>query len=404
MKNEKAKENIKESEKALNPSVVKLGFVSLFADLASEMLYPVTPIFLTTVLGASMTSLGLIEGVAEAVASLLKTYSGIWSDRIQKRKNFILLGYFLSAIAKPFIGFAHSWTYVLGARSLDRTGKGLRSAPRDALISDVVAPEQRGAAFGWHRAMDSFGATIGPLIAVYFISNNTNSLRNLYYWALLPGLVSVLIVLLVQEPHRVKVENIKSNAYSFFKEWGLVTDDFKIYLVAWGIFSIANSSDVFLLMKAKKSGIATQTVILLYCGYNLVYTIASPYLGKLSDKIDRKKILMLGLTIFSIVYVGFAFASNIAHFVVLFLVYGLYMASTDGAGKALAVDLAPQEKKATYLGMLGSVTGLTTICASVTAGALWDLKGDSWAFVYAALGALLSILVLNKLNRKTEIF
>ena len=385
-------------EKVLNPTVVKLGLVSFFADVSSEMLYPVTPIFLTTVLGASMTSIGLIEGVAEAVASLMKTYSGVWSDRIKNRKNFILAGYFLAAIAKPIIGFSQNWSQVLFARSLDRTGKGLRSAPRDALLADSVSSKKQGEAFGWHRAMDTFGAALGPLLAIYFMSIKPDDLRTLYYWALVPGAFSVFFVFLVREkkPNLNRANN--NPTFNFFKEWGSLKPEFKTYLYAWGLFSLANSSDVFLLMKTKDAGASTQSVILIYCGYNLIYSLASTFLGKLSDQIERKKLLIFGLLVFILVYLGFSIANSIEHFILLFLIYGLYMAATDGVGKALAVDLASKEKKATCLGILGTVTGLATIVASVAAGILWDKFGSSATFLYGAFGAAISIFVLSRIS------
>ncbi len=391
---------INKDEKVLNATVVKLGLVSFFADVASEMLYPITPIFLTTVLGASMASLGLIEGIAEALASLLKTYSGSWSDSISKRKPFIITGYFLGAISKPFIGISHSWFQVLGARALDRTGKGIRSAPRDALIADSVQPEKRGAAFGWHRGMDTLGAAVGPLLTIYLMSLNSNNLRSLYFWALIPGLISVLLIFLVKEKKVIPKNTEWKNP---FHSWSEMGPNFKKYLYAWIAFSITNSSDVFLLMKAKSSGVSTQTVVLLFCVYNLTYALSSPYLGKLSDRIDRRKILFSGLIVFLFVYLGFGFANQSWQYWVLFAVYGLYMGATEGVGKALAIDLAPSGLKATSIGILGTATGLCTILASIFAGLIWDHYGSSWTFIFGAVGALLaSIMIMIGRNHVSE--
>ncbi len=378
--------------KALNPTVVKLGLVSFFADVASEMLYPVTPIFLTTVLGASMSTLGLIEGIAEAIASLLKTYSGSWSDSISKRKPFIIIGYFLGAISKPLIGLSTNWIHVLAARSIDRMGKGIRSAPRDALISDSVASANRGAAFGWHRSMDTAGAATGPLLAIVLLSINPGDLRSLYYWALIPGVLSVFIILSIRESKAVhspikKWENP-------LKTWNHSSSEFKKYIFAWGFFCLANSSDVFLLMKAKSAGLSLTSVILVFCLYNLIYSFSSPSLGKLSDTTDRRKILMLGLSIYALVYIGFALANQIWHFWILFGIYGFYMAATDGVGKALAIDLTPAHLKATGIGILGTVTGFCTIVASVVAGLIWDHLGSSWTFFFGAAGAIAAIIML----------
>lgn len=381
----------KTEEKVLNPTVVKLGLVSLFADISSEMLYPITPIFLTTVLGASMSSVGFIEGVAEAIASLLKTYSGAWSDRISKRTPFVAVGYFLSAIAKPIIGASASWTQVLFARGLDRTGKGLRTAPRDALLSEAVAVHLRGAAFGWHRAMDTLGAAIGPLLAIFYLSFEDQNLRSIYYWALVPGLIAVGISLLVEEKE-TSPKKARKPARLF--DFGLFCGSFKGYLAAWTVFSLTNSSDVFLLMKAKAVGISLTEIILLYCAYNFVYSVFSPYFGGLSDRIGRKRLLISGLLVFSAVYVGFSLASTRWHLWVLFSIYGLYMAATDGVGKALAVDLVDPSHKATGLGMLGTVTGISTVVASTVAGALWDNFGSSSTFIFGAVGAALAAIGL----------
>jgi MFS family permease len=389
----------KNAEKVLTPTVVKLGLVSLFADISSEMLYPITPIFLTTVLGASMSSVGLIEGFAEAVASLLKAYSGAWSDRISRRTPFVAFGYFLSAAAKPLIGFSSAWTQVLLARGLDRTGKGLRTAPRDALLSEAVSVSLRGAAFGWHRAMDTLGAVIGPLLAILFLSVEGRNLRAIYYWALIPGLAAVGIALLVKEKRTAEKKHEPIGFFDF-RSFSL---PFKTYLASWALFSLANSSDVFLLMKAKTAGISLNEIILLYCGYNLAYSLFSPYFGGLSDRIGRKAVLISGLIVFAAVYIGFSLASRPWHFLVLFGVYGIYMAATDGVGKALAVDLIEPSRKATGLGALGAITGISTVIASTMAGVLWDHwdhLGSFYTLLYGAAGAILAMLVLLQVREK----
>ncbi|MBC7742291.1 MAG: MFS transporter [Bdellovibrionaceae bacterium] len=382
--------------KSLNSTVIRLGLVSFFADVASEMLYPVTPIFLTTVLGASMASVGVIEGIAEAIASLLKTYSGSYSDSIAKRKPFIIVGYALGAISKPFIGISQTWAHVLGARALDRTGKGIRSAPRDAMIADSVQPSQRGAAFGWHRGMDTLGAATGPLLAILLLSYNSDNLRSLYFWALIPGLLSVAIIFLVKEPKPHAPRKTWQNPLA---AWKHCNQSFKKYIYAWGVFSLTNSSDVFLLMKAKNSGLSTQSVIFLFCLYNLTYALSSPYLGHLSDRIDRKKIMAMGLLVYLMVYLCFGFASEAWHYWILFLIYGLYMGATEGVGKALAVDLSPAHLKATSIGILGTVTGFCTIFASVVAGFLWDQAGPAYAFIFGAFGALIAFFMILRIQR-----
>ncbi|MFM6927570.1 MAG: MFS transporter, partial [Bdellovibrio sp.] len=249
---------------ALSPTVKRLGLVSFLADVSSEMLYPITPIFLTTVLGASVASVGLIEGLAEAIASLLKTYSGFWSDKIQRRKPFIWMGYLFAAVAKPITGFSQSWAHVLFARSFDRTGKGLRTAPRDALLAESVPAHLRGSAFGWHRLMDTLGAAVGPLLAILFLKYSSN-LRSIYYLAFIPGILAVVVALGLKEKKVQRVHVAQTPTWaSFFT----LPKDFKYYLFSWSIFSLTNSSDVFLLLKAQQSGISLTETILLYCFYN----------------------------------------------------------------------------------------------------------------------------------------
>ncbi|MBV2167475.1 MAG: MFS transporter [Bdellovibrio sp.] len=379
------------SPKVLNATVVRLGLVSLFADISSEMLYPITPIFLTTVLGASMFSVGLIEGVAEGVASLLKTYSGKWSDQLQKRKTFIWLGYLLSALAKPLIGAAGSWGQVLSARVVDRFGKGIRSSPRDALLAEAVPFSLRGAAFGWHRGMDTLGAAIGPILALIFLNMTTQDLRSIYYWALIPGLFAVVIALSVREKKR-DIQIATSKIDLSFKLFGV---KFKSYIFAWTLFSLTNSSDVFLLLRAQQSGMSLTKTVVLYAFYNLLYSLGSPYLGHLSDKVGRKVVLMAGLSVFAFVYLLFGYATAEWHFWVLFGVYGIYMAATDGVGKAYAVDLIEPSLKATGLGILGTATGVATIFASSMAGFIWDHLGALYTFIYGASGAVLAVLILS---------
>lgn len=393
------KNNLAETqkEKVLNPTVVKLGLVSFFADVSSEMLYPITPIFLLS-LGASMSSIGLIEGLAEAIASLMKTFSGTWSDNIQKRKPFIAFGYFLAALAKPLTGLATNWSLVLFARSLDRTGKGIRGAPRDALLSEAVLPQHRGEAFGWHRAMDTMGAAVGPLLAILYLNYFKDNLSTIYYLALIPGMLSVFFVLRIKEsPLKIKKET-----KPFELNLGQLPKSFKTFVFCWTVFAITNSSDVFLLLKARQQGLGLTEVILIYCFYNLFYALASPYLGKLSDKIARYKILILGLVIFAAVYYGFTVATKSWHFWFLFLCYGIYMAATDGVSKAMALDLIQKNAshlKASALGLLGTATGIATFIASLSAGLLWDHYGANGPFIFGASGAILSILFILKFAR-----
>ena len=385
------------------PQVVKrLGWVSFFADISSEMLYPITPIFLTVAFGASMASVGLIEGVAEATASILKAFSGRWADRLHKRKTFVWLGYLIAAIAKPGVGLSTSWWGVLGARAFDRTGKGLRSVPRDAWIADSIDSRQSGYAFGWHRAMDTLGAAIGPLAAILYLQHfgsEVASLRRLYFWALIPGLIAVLLVLVTRERTRADIlTNQKSREPSSQSNVAGVrvalTPGFTKFLAAWTLFSLANSSDVFLLLRVKAAGVSTAWMIGLYCFYNLFYAGLSPYVGNLSDRISRVVVLRAGLLIFALTYWGIAHATTLPAFALWFAIYGVYMAATDGVAKALVLDLTPRQVKGTALGILAGTTGIATVFASWMSGLIWDQLGMGWMFAFASGGAVLAALLL----------
>jgi len=377
-----------------NPTVLTLGMISLFCDIAGEMLYPVIPIFLTTTLGASMVYVGIIEGVAEAISSLLKGYAGHLSDKWQNRKDFIRFGYALSAISKPLIGLAVSWPMVLFARGLDRTGKGIRTAPRDALLSDSVDSHLQGAAFGWHRFMDTLGAVIGPLLAIALLAYYKDNLRDVFFWAIIPGVVTIALSFLIKD----RPKKILQTPISFSLN-GLPSD-FKKYLMAWGIFSLGNSSDVFLIMRAKESGLSNTAVILLYCLFNLTYATSSPYLGIRSDRTGRKNTLLLGLITFSLVYSGFILCSKPWEFVILFAVYGLFMAGTEGIGKAYAIDLMPADQKATGVGILTAMTGLCTLVASVLGGILWEHVSFKATFFLAALMSMIAVFTLSTIEDK----
>ncbi len=376
--------------KGLTPNVIKLGWVSLLADISSEMLYPVIPIFMSTVLGAPVSSLGFIEGSAEALAGLLKTAAGRFADATGQRKSLVAGGYALSALAKPLIALASGWSLVLGARCLDRVGKGLRTSPRDALLADSVAPAYHGKAFGWHRGMDTIGAVLGPLLALLLLTLYKDHLRWIFVIAFIPGVLGALLVFSVTDPRsEVPQPRVPVPAVPFRQ----LSREFHKYLVAWGVFSITNSSDMFLILRAHESGLTTATVILIYSAYNLVYALASPVLGTWSDHFGRRTVLVAGLVIFALVYSGFAVATHPWQIAGLFLCYGLYTAATDGVGKALALDLVPTTVRASALGYLGTVTGLATLVASTAAGFLWSHFGSPATFAYGASGALVAAIL-----------
>ena len=375
-------------------TVYQLGAISFLADIASEMLYPIVPIFLTTTLGASMTSVGLIEGVAEGVSALLKSYAGYWSDRLQRRKVFIFVGYLLSALSKSALGAAASWPAALAARSLDRVGKGLRTAPRDAMLGESVSSKCRGLAFGIHRGMDTAGATLGPLLALVYLHYYTD-LRMIFLWALIPGLLAAALVLVIPE------STPKALAEKPSLSWRELSPGLRRYILVWGFFTATNSSDAFLLLRAKEVGMSLTETILAYCFYNLVYASLSPWYGKRADREGKKPVLIRSLGFFAVVYVGFAFVENRAQVWFFFAIYGLFMAASEGVGKAYALDMAPPESKASVLGIFGMMTGFATIFASTIGGLLWDRFGSRPTFLLGVVGAVMAMLLLSVVPPKT---
>ena len=381
----------KSQETVLNPTVLRLGLVSFLQDLSSEMLVPIAPIFLTTVLGANLTSVGFIEGLAEALSSILKIFGGIWSDHLKKRKIFIFLGYLLATISKPLTGLSTSWIHVLAARSLDRIGKGIRTAPRDALLADAVPSEKLGEAFGWHRAMDTMGAALGPLLTILFLHFYSQELRPLYFFAFFPGLLAVLLVLTLKE--KVK-PNSSDSSLKTPRVRAPLSGPMKSFIGVWGVFSIANSADAFLIMKMQVTGFSLTKIILIYCFFNLVYAATSPSLGKISDSWGKEKVIQAGLFLFALIYFGFTHAQSTLEFMILFGLYGVYMAATEGVSKAFVVDLGGAASKATSLGVFAGVTGLATIVASTVGGFLWDTQGPQATFYYGAAFSLFALILM----------
>lgn len=371
-------------------TVVLLGVVSFFADIAGEMVYPFVPLFLTSVLGAPVAVVGLIEGVAESAASLLRVASGWWSDRVGRRIPLIVGGYGLAAVAKVLLAVAVGWPMVLAARFIDRVGKGIRGSPRDALIADATPAADRGRAFGLHRSLDTAGAVIGPLLALLLAALVGGRLRLVFAIAAVPGFLSLLPLSAVKEPARpVPADRAGAPPFSFR---GL-DRRLRLFLAASLVFALGNSSDVFLILRARGLGLSTTAVVLAYALYNLVYLGASLPAGIVSDRVGRRNVVAVGLLIFALVYGGFALVDRPAFVWPLFAVYGLYIALTDGVGKALTVDLAPAGARATALGTYGLVTGLAALIASVAAGQLWDRVG-TWAPFLLGAGAALAAAVM----------
>ncbi|WP_395142736.1 MFS transporter [Armatimonas sp.] len=399
-------------EPSLPATVKALGFVSLLTDLSSEMVYPINGQLLR-MLGAPAWVLGLIEGLAESTASILKLYSGTLSDRMGRRKPLALLGYGLAALSKPLIGAAGVWPQVLAARLLDRTGKGLRGAPRDALIADVCPKEQRGRAFGLHRSLDTTGAVLGPLIGYFFLRANPNSLRSLYWIAFLPALLGVLLLwLVVKETPHEKTPRLssaerqgkeKQGKERLFSLAGL-SPTYKRFLLSVGVFSLVNSSDQFLLLRAQEGAKLTpESILLLYALFNMVEASLGYLVGKLSDTVGRWPLIVAGWGVFALVYAGFALLPSGVGFggvLGLFLLYGLYSTLTQGAQKALAADMTDPTQRGRQLGIFHLVVGIGALPASLIAGGIYDTVSPAAPFWLGAGGAVIAMLLLPKEQHK----
>jgi MFS family permease len=370
-------------------NIVRLGWVSGLTDISSEMLYAVTPLFLTQILGASKSVLGLIEGVAEGTASVLKGVSGWHSDRIRKRKVFVFSGYSLSAIAKPVIGIAAGWPMVLLARFLDRFGKGVRTTARDALIADSCPPEMRGRAYGLHRAMDTAGALVGVTITLLLLSllrshgSEESTFRLLYWLAFIPALLGVMLILWVREVPALRPPVPPTRTVEL--HYGR---DYYVVLGLFSLFTLGCSSDAFLLLRTKDVGWSAEAVIGAYLCYNASYSLLSYPVGRLADRLPKVRLLGYGMLVYALVYFGFAWMPSPWMVWPLFAIYGTYIALTEGVSKALISNLVSSEVRGTALGLFYMATGLLTVLASLIAGYLWDHVSAAAPFLLGAVLAL----------------
>lgn len=371
-------------------NVLVLGLVSLLTDVSSEMIYPLLPLFLTGVLGGGPAFLGAIEGVAESTAALLKLCSGIVSDRVRKRKRLVFWGYSFSALMRPLIGFATSPLAVLIIRTGDRVGKGIRTSPRDALIADSVELSVRGKAFGFHRSMDHAGALIGPLIATLLLTYFTTDLRHVFLWAALPGALAVLLIAWkVREVPRQQL----AVAAPVRLGW-LPAGPLRRYLLVLFLFTLGNSSDVFLLLKAGNLGVPTFRIPLLWTFFHLVKMLSCMPFGALSDRVGRRGVILAGWTIYAVSYVGFAFASSELQVWLLFAVYGLFYGLTEGAEKAFLADMADPPLRGTAFGWYNFAVGAGAFPASLLFGLIWSKAGGVAPFLFGAALAAVSALLL----------
>ena len=393
-------------------NVFAISLVSLLNDASSEIVYPLLPVFLSLTLGASPGIVGLIEGAAESISSLLKLAAGHFSDRRGKRKGFVVFGYMLSSFTRPLLAFAGSWPQVLGLRLADRVGKGIRSSPRDAMIADTVRIEERGLAFGLHRAMDHTGAVIGPLIGYaflfYFAANQaTPSARDfsmIFLVASVPALAAVVVaVMLVRESsQQVRLNETSTTLPVRFSLRGF-DSDFKRFLLILALFTLSNSSDVFLILRARSTGVSALNTLLLWAVFHIVKVLSSIFGGDLSDRLGRRRLIVSGWILYAAVYAGFAFVSNQVSVWILFMIYGIYFGLSEGAEKALVADLVRPEQRGTAYGLYNLAFGVTVLPASLLMGGLWDWRGPQTAFLVSAiLGATAALLLMLLVKTRTD--
>jgi MFS family permease len=373
---------------SLPRTVVMLGVVSLLTDASSEMIYPLLPLFLATTLGAGATFIGLIEGVAESTASLLKFASGWWSDRLGRRKALVVAGYTMSACARPLVALAGAGWHVLAVRFTDRVGKGVRSAPRDALLAASTPHGSWGKAFGFHRAMDHTGAIIGPLLAAGLLAWGLTDLRILFALAAIPGFlaVAVLICAVRDEPTVMPPSAATQAARLSFAPF---SPRFKAVLAVITLFTLSNSSDAFLLLKAHAVGISAAWIPILWILLHVTKAATSTPAGALSDRIGRPRLIIAGWMIYAAVYAGFGLADSAWHIWVLFAIYGLFFGLTEGIEKAYIADLAPAEHRGTAYGLYHGAVGLAALPASLVMGVVWERVSPAAAF---GLGAGLALV------------
>ena len=368
-----------------------LGWTSLFTDAATEAIYPLLPVFLTRVLGATPVSLGIIEGAADAVSSLLKIVAGRISDRTGRRKPIVALGYAIAGFARPMVALASTWQHVFAVRLTDRVGKGLRGAPRDAMLSALAPPGERGRVFGYHRAMDHTGAIVGPIAAAIFLWWFPGQYRALFALALIPGLIALGMVLLVPE---VPVETVSSGQAAAARLDGLrpasVPPRLRRFLWILAIFTLGNSTDAFLLLRLSGAGLATMYLPLAWAALHVVKASLATAGGRLSDRYGRGRVIIAGWIVYALVYAGFAVTETLLPLLALFLVYGLHFALVEGSEKALVADLTPPSLQGTAFGWYNAVLGFGALAASLLFGALWEGFGPPTAFLTGGALALVA--------------
>lgn len=395
--------------KFITKTVWTLSLVSLFTDTASEMLYPIMPIYLKTI-GFSIILIGILEGLAEATAGLSKGYFGKLSDNTGKRIPFVQIGYMLSTLSRPMMAMFAYPLWIFFSRTLDRLGKGIRTGARDAILSDEATPETKGKVFGFHRSMDTFGAVLGPTLALVYLYFNPQDYKTLFYIAFIPGLFAVITSFFLKDNKNkaVNKEYKKTTLFSFLKYWKESPTEYRKLLIGLLAFTLFNSSDVFLLLKAKQAGLNDTMVIGAYIFYNLIYALFAFPLGSLADRIGLKKMYIIGLSVFAIVYFGMGLSSNTYFIIGLFFLYGLHSAATEGISKAWISNISDKKDTATAIGTYSAFQSIFTMIASSLAGIIWFLFGANATFILTGSVTLMVIVYfvfyipLNKLSKNNN--
>ena len=397
--------------KIITRTVIILSIVSLLADVASEMLYPVIPVYLKEI-GFSILLIGILEGVVNFTAGISKGYFGKLSDEKGLRLPFVKLGYLLSVVSKPLMAVFVYPAWIFFVRSIDRLGKGVRTASRDALLSQQATKETKARVFGFHRGMDTIGAAIGPVIALLFLFFNPGDYKTLFYFAFIPGLISVVLIFFLKEKKQPVSTLGKGNFFSYFHYWKIASAEYKRIVPALLLFALFNSSDVFLLLITKEtignreiivagaSFNADSITIAAYILYNLVYAAASYPMGIIADKAGFRKMIITGLVLFAVVYTGFALKPSVSLIFILFTLYGLYAAATEGVIKAWITNLAHHQNTATAVGFYTSCESVCTLFASIIAGGIWTGFGSFYTFITSAIVSLAAVFYLSAFSKK----
>ncbi len=393
---------INRSAFSVKRNILLFGVVSLLTDVSSEMIYPLLPLFLSTVLGVSIPFIGLIEGIAESTASLMKVVSGWLSDRSRRRKPFVWIGYGLSTVMKPLFALSTAGSHVLVLRFGDRFGKGIRTSPRDAMIADSSPEKEKGKSFGLHRAMDSLGAVLGPLAAFILLPLVGGNLRWIFLLAFIPALAAVLVIFFFVREVERDVSASTKTAKTDFQGVRALGSEFRYFVLIVCLFTLGNSSDAFLVLRARDLGLSTATIPLVWLFFNGVNTICSVPGGMLSDRVGRKRVIFWSFLFYGLVYLGFALALRPLHVWLLFGLYGVYYGFSEGVLRAYVADLVPSRLRGTAYGIFHTASGTMAFPASLIMGILWHRLGASWAFVFGAVLALFSAILLLRLPHKTK--